>query len=237
MIFSLDFSWLADPLYVKWLLNGLATTLAITFVSTILVFAVGICGAAAAHLKIPVLAPLAEVFVDLFRNTPPLVQLFFLYFMLSGIGLSFTDPVSGNKIPLFSGFACVVLSLALYNGAIAIEVIRSGFGAVPEQTIEGARSLGFSRRQIFMNIELPMALRLTIPGMTSNIVSLIKTSAQASLVAVTDVMYYATQIMLDSFLNLEVMMVLWLIYLALATVVAAGAKGISRVFRIPGFGT
>lgn len=236
MIFGLDFEWLADPLYQRWLLEGLGTTLAITGVGTVLMLIIGIAGAAIIHFNIPVAKPLTIVMIDLFRNTPPLVQLFFLYFMLSDLGLSYTSSVTGEKVPLLSGFACVVISLALYNGSIAIEIIRSGINSVPRQTVEGGQSMGYSRVQIFRWIELPIALRLTIPNMTSNVVSLIKTSAQAALVAVTDIMFFATQIMLETFLNLEVMIVLWLIYLAITTAVVLLAKQIARALAIPGFG-
>ncbi|VVN80080.1 amino acid ABC transporter permease [Pseudomonas fluorescens] len=236
MLLGLDFSWLADPVYLRWFATGLGTTLALSLIGTLCMFIVGIVGVATMHFKVPVLAQLTVILVDLFRNTPPLVQLFFLYFMLSDLGATVTDPLSGGSIPLFSGFTCVVMSLVLFNGAIAIEVLRSGIGAVPVQTVEGARSLGYTRLQIFRLIELPLALRLTIPGMTNNIVSLIKTSAQASLVAVADVMYYATQVMLETFLNIEVMIVLWVVYLSIATLVALAARMIARSVMIPGVG-
>lgn len=235
-MFGLDFSWLGDPLYQSWFMKGLATTLLLSVVAGILSILIGIVGAAILHFKIPFLAPLTVVLIDLFRNTPPLVQLFFFYFMLSDVGLSFTDPLTGNTIPVFSGFTCVVLSLCTFNGAIAIEIIRSGISSVPSQTVEGAISLGYTRRQVFKTMELPLALRMTVPLMTNNVVSIIKTSAQASLVAVTDITYYATQVTLETFLNVEVMIVLWLIYVAIATFVSLGARTISRAVRIPGYG-
>jgi len=236
MLLGLDFGWLADPLYIRWLINGTLMTILISVVGMAAAGAVGVAGAAVIHLRVPVLHDLARLLVELFRNTPPLVQLFFLYFMLSDMGLSFTD-AAGRSIPLFGGFTCVVLSLGLYNGAVAVEIIRSGITAVPRQTIEGARSLGYSRAQIFREIELPMALRLTMPAMTNNIVSLIKTSAQASLIAVADVMYYASQIMLENFRNLEVMLVIWIIYLLIASGFAGAARMVEHLLRIPGFGS
>ncbi|MBV2143797.1 amino acid ABC transporter permease [Falsochrobactrum sp. TDYN1] len=236
MLFGLDFEWLSDPLYQRWLLDGLGTTLAIAALGTVLMLVIGIAGAAIIHFNIAVAKPFTIIMIDLFRNTPPLVQLFFLYFMLSDLGMTYTDATTGERIPLLSGFACVVLSLALYNGSIAIEIIRSGINSVPRQTVEGAQSMGYSRLQIFRWIELPIALRLTIPNMTSNVVSLIKTSAQAALVAVTDIMFFATQITLETFRNLEVMIVLWLIYLVITTAVVLLAKQIAKALTIPGFG-
>ncbi|MGF7159829.1 polar amino acid transport system permease protein [Rhodoligotrophos appendicifer] len=233
---ELDFGWLADPLYQQWLLRGVGTTLLLSALGIVLMLIIGILGAACLHFKLPVLELVVTIIVELLRNTPPLVQLFFLYFLLSEIGLSLTDPATGRSIPLFTGFTCVVLSLGLYNGAIAVEIIRSGLLAVPRETIEGARSLGYTRLQIFRYVELPMGLRLTIPAMTNNVVSLIKTSSQAVLVAVADLMYYATQIMLENFRNLEVMVLIWVIYILIATFAVLVIGRIAAATRIPGYG-
>lgn len=234
---TLDFNWLADPFYQLWLLRGLGTTILMGLYGIVLMLAIGIAGALCLHFRIPVLDTVVTVLVELFRNTPPLVQLFFLYFMLSEIGLTLTDPVTGRSVPLFSGFTCVVLSLGLYNGAIAVEIIRSGLLAVPPQTVEGARSLGYTRLQTFRHVELPIGLRLSMPAMTNNVVSLIKTSSQAALVAVADIMYGATQIMLETFRNLEVMLLIWVIYIVIASLAVMAMRWIGQAFRIPGYGT
>jgi polar amino acid transport system permease protein len=233
---SLDFAWLADPLYQHWLLRGLGNTVLMSLLGIVMMFAVGVVGAACIHFRVPVLDTLTTILVELFRNTPPLVQLFFLYFMLSEIGLSFTDPHTGRSVPLFTGFTCVVLSLGLYNGAIAVEIIRSGLLAVPSQTVEGARSLGYSRLKTFRHVELPIGLRLSVPAMTNNIVSLIKTSSQAALVAVADIMYGATQIMVETFRNLEVMLLIWAVYVLIASLAVMAIRRIASVFRMPGYG-
>lgn len=233
---SLDFAWLADPLYQHWLLRGLGNTVLMSLLGIVMMFAVGVVGAACIHFRVPVLDTLTTILVELFRNTPPLVQLFFLYFMLSEIGLSFTAPQTGRSVPLFTGFTCVVLSLGLYNGAIAVEIIRSGLLAVPSQTVEGARSLGYSRLKTFRHVELPIGLRLSVPAMTNNIVSLIKTSSQAALVAVADIMYGATQIMVETFRNLEVMLLIWAVYVLIASLAVMAIRRIASVFRMPGYG-
>ena len=234
---SLDFTWLGDHLYQQWLLWGIVTTILLSLLGMALMLAVGIAGAAALHFRLPLLERLTTILVELFRNTPPLVQLFFLYFMLSQIGLNLTDPRTGRHTPLFTGFTCVVLSLGLYNGAIAVEIIRSGLLAVPTQTVEGARSLGYSRFQVFRYVELPIGLRLSVPAMANNVVSLIKTSSQASLVAVADIMYGATQIMLETFRNLEVMLLIWTIYVIIASLAVIGVKRVALAWRMPGYGT
>lgn len=233
---SLDYTWLADSLYQQWLLRGIGTTILMSCCGVVLMFVIGIAGAACLHFRVPVLETVVTVLVELFRNTPPLVQLFFLYFMLSEVGLKLTDPTTGRAVPLFTGFTCVVLSLGLYNGAIAVEIVRSGLLGVPSQTVEGARSLGYSRLQIFRHVELPIGLRLSVPAMTNNIVSLIKTSSQAALVAVADIMYGATQIMVETFRNLEVMLLIWALYIVIASLSVVVVRWIASRFRMPGFG-
>jgi polar amino acid transport system permease protein len=233
---SLDFSWLSDPVYQVWLLRGVGTTVAMCVCGIALMFVIGIVGAAFIYFKTPVVETLTTIVVELLRNTPPLVQLFVLYFTLSELGFSFKNVATGQQIPIFSGFTCMVLSLALYNGAIAVEIIRSGLHAVPHATVEAARSLGYTRLRTFWHIELPMAMRLSVAPMTNNIVSLIKTSSQAAFVAVADVMYYATQITLENFRNLEVMLMVWVVYLIMTSIAAAIVGRIGNAVKIPGYG-
>jgi polar amino acid transport system permease protein len=233
---NMDFSWLGDSLYQSLLLKGVGITVLMSLLGTVLMLVIGIAGAMCLHFRVPVLQTLVTVLVELLRNTPPLVQLFFLYFMLSEIGLQLVDFGTGRSIPIFSGFVCVVLSLGLYNGAIAVEIVRSGLYGVPSQTVEGARSLGYTRFQVFRHVELPIGLRLTTSAMTNNVVSLIKTSSQASLVAVADIMFAATRISVESFRNLEVMLLIWVLYVALASLAVFAMHRIALAFRMPGYG-
>jgi polar amino acid transport system permease protein len=233
---NLDYSWLGDGLFQALLLKGVGTTVLMSLLGIVLMLAIGVAGAFCLHFKIPVMQTLVTVLVELLRNTPPLVQLFFLYFMLSEIGLQFVAPGTGRSVPLFSGFVCVVLSLGLYNGAIAVEIVRSGLYGVPSQTVEGARSLGYTRFQVFRHIELPIGLRLATSAMTNNVVSLIKTSSQASLVAVADIMFAATRISVETFRNLEVMLLIWVLYVALASLAVFVMHRIASAFRMPGYG-
>ena len=233
---SIDFSWLADPVYQGWLLTGIQNTLLLSMWGTILMLVLGILGAASVHFRIPVIAQVVTVLVELFRNTPSLVQLFFLYFMLSEMGLHFTDSETGRNVPLFSGFVCGVMMLGLYNGSIAVDIIRSGLLSVPRETVEGATALGYSRFQTFLYVELPIGLRLTIPLMINNIVTLIKTSSQAALVAVADLMYSATQVIMETFRSLEVMITIWVIYIVIVSIAVYAIGWVQRLSRIPGYG-
>ncbi|MCO5158515.1 MAG: amino acid ABC transporter permease [Aquamicrobium sp.] len=233
---NLDFTWLTNPVYQGWLLTGISNTLLLSLFGLVLMLVIGVLGAACVHFRTPVMAPVVTILVELYRNTPSLVQLFFLYFMLSEMGLHFIDPETGRNIPLFSGFTCGVIMLGLYNGAIAVEIIRSGLLAVPKETIEAAHALGYSRFQIFTLVELPIGMRLTIPLMTNNVVTLIKTSSQAALVAVADLMYSATQIISETFRSMEVMMTVLVIYVIIVTASVVVIGWIAKATRMPGYG-
>lgn len=231
----LDFGWLLDPVYSGWLLQGLKNTLLLSGTGFLFMVIFGVLGAMCLHFRVPVLESVMTVLVELARNTPSLVQLFFLYFMLSEMGLHFTDAATGRKIPIFSGFVCGVLMLGFYNGAIAVDVIRSGLLAVPKQTVEGAKALGYSSWQIFRWVELPIGLRLTTPLMTNNIVALIKTSSQAALVAVPDLMYAATQVIMENFKSAEVMIVIWILYVLIVSLVVFVIGRLAALTQMPGY--
>lgn len=233
---SFSFDWFADPLYMEWLGRGILTTLALAALGIVFMLIIGIGGAYCLRYRVPVLSGIITILVELFRNTPPLVQLFILYFTLPELGLTIGGDATHPGVPLFNGFVCVVISLALYNGALAIEIIRSGLGAVPSATIEAAISLGYRRNQIFRQVELPIGLRLCTPHMINNVVSLVKTSSQASLVAVGDIMFYANQISLETFMNFEVMVVVLALYLTIVSMTVYGARLIEKRFRMHGYG-
>src|SRR5207253_6841069 len=109
-------------------------------------------------------------FIALFRNTPPLVQLYFFYFALGPL----VPKVDGA--PLLGSFGWAVVSLTLLETAFAAEIYRSGIEAVPKAMVEAAASLGYSRWQVYRLIMLPLALRATMPAMTNNLVNLVKTT-------------------------------------------------------------
>ena len=230
------FDWFADPLYIEWLLRGIVTTIEISALAMVFMLGIGVLGAYILHHRIRFVAPLVTVLVELFRNTPPLVQLFLLYFTLPDLGITVKSIVTHQDVPLFNGFVCVVISLSLYNGALAVEIIRSGLASVPEATIEAARSLGYGRNQIFRQVELPIGIRLSFSSMINNVVSLIKTSSQASLVAVGDIMFFANQIALETFRNFEVMLVILALYLAIVSLTVLAARRIEIRLLMHGYG-
>lgn len=235
-MFGLDYSWLLDPVYQQWLLQGVVQTLQLAALSSVIAIAVGLAGALGLTFKIAWLDALIELFVELFRNTPPLLQMLFFYFTLTQIGFTTTDPVTGLQVPLVSAFASATVSLSLFGGALCIEAFRSGFDAVPKATLEAARSLGYSRWGLFLYVQAPIASRISLPPLTNVLTNLFKTTSQASVITVPELMYAAGQIYNDTFRTLEVMLLVLLIYVVLVSLLVWIIGWAGRRLAYPGYG-
>lgn len=235
-MFGLDYSWLLDPTYQQWLLQGVVQTLELAALSSVIAIVIGLAGALGLTFKIAWLDALIELFVELFRNTPPLLQMLFFYFTLTQIGFTATDAVTGLQVPLVSAFASATVSLSLFGGALCIEAFRSGFDAVPKATLEAARSLGYSRWGLFVHVQAPIASRICLPPLTNVLTNLFKTTSQASVITVPELMYAAGQIYNDTFRTLEVMLLVLLIYVVLVSLLVWFIGWVERRLAYPGYG-
>jgi polar amino acid transport system permease protein len=233
---GLDFSWLSDPSYQRWLLQGLGNTILLAIVSSVLAVLIGMAGTFVLLLRHPVLDRALGAYIELFRNTPPLLQMLFFYFTLTSLGLTIHDAASNRDVPLLNAWSCAALSLSLFGGALCIEAFRSGFDAIPRATIEAARSLGYSRLALFRRVQVPIASRICLPALTNIITNLFKTTSQASVITVPELMYYAGQIYNENFRTLEVMMLVLVIYVVLVTFIALGLGRVEKMLAYPGYG-
>ena len=175
-------------------------------------------------------------YIQLFRNTPPLVQLYFFYFAI-GTLLPKVATDYGGQEPMLGAFAWAVISLSFFAGAFNVEIFRSGIEAVPDSTVEAAEALGFSRLHIYKDITLPLAFRVVLPALNNNLVNLVKTTTLAYAIAVPEMLYEANQIWSDNVNVTEMMIFLLLIYFALVGVLVWGMNRWERALKIPGFGT
>lgn len=186
---------------------------------TLLVSGLGLAGAAVLALGTALLRlsgsvvgqALARGYLELIRNTPLLVQIFFIYFVLApAIGL---DRMSS-----------AVLSLSLFEGAYASEIIRAGILGVPRGQWEGALSLGMTRGSIYRRVILPQALRNVLPPLTSQGVSLVKDSALVSTIAIYDLTMHGQAIIAETFLSFEIWFVVAAIYLLFTLTLSSLAR-------------
>ncbi|MGE4506854.1 MAG: amino acid ABC transporter permease [Desulfovibrionaceae bacterium] len=196
------------------LLAGLWVTLRVTALSFVLAFAFGLLAALCRLSGSPVAALLARVYLETIRNTPLLIQIFFMYFVLS--------PILGME-----SFASAVLALSLFEGAYASEIFRAGIESVDKGQWEAARSLGGGSWFTYVHVVLPQAVRRIIPPLLGQGVSLIKDSALVSTIAVYDLTMQGMSIVSDTFLTFEVWFTVAGVYLALNLTLAGVVRLVS----------
>ena len=196
-----------DGVVIGPLLQGLFITLQITVWSLVLSFFIGLITALLRLSNSPMGLLLSNTYLELIRNTPLLVQIFVVYFVLA---------------PIFDvgRFAAAVLALSLFEGAYASEIIRAGILSVQKGQWEAARALGLNSASCYRHIILPQAIRKMIPPLTSQSISLVKDSALVSTIAIYDLTMQGQQIVAETFLTFEVWLTVAFIYLILTTFIS-----------------
>jgi len=201
------------------LVQGLLITIRISAISLVMAFALGLT-AALMRLSRSLLARVtARGYLETVRNTPLLVQLFFIYFVVS--------PVMG-----FSGFVSAVLALSLFEGAYASEIFRAGILSIKRGQWEAAHSVGLNTYQTYRLIILPQALRRILPPLTSQAVSLIKDSALVSTIAIYDLTMQGQAIIAETFLVFEIWFTVAAIYLTMTLILSATVFYMEKRFQI-----
>ena len=211
-------------------LQGLGTTLKLSAYCLVASVALGALLAGLTNSRSVVVRRAVAGFVQLFRNTPPLVQLYFFYFALGPV----LPRIDGT--PILGSFGWAVVSLTLLEAAFAAEIFRAGIEAVPKAMIEAAESLGYSRWQTYRRVVLPLAIRVTMPAMTNNLINLVKTTTLAYAIAVPELLYMSAQIWSEQ-VNVPAMMVVLLIsYIAIVGIINQVMQWLEQRLRVPGFG-
>jgi polar amino acid transport system permease protein len=182
------------------LLKGLGLTVKISAVSLVLAFFIGLITALLRLSSSIVARMISRIYLELIRNTPLLIQLFVIYFIIS---------------PVFniSPFISAILALSLFEGAYASEIIRGGINAVPGGQWESAYSLGLNSMDTYRYIILPQTLKQVLPPLTGQAVSLIKDSALVSTIAIFDLTMAGQAIISETFLTFEIWFTVAVIYL------------------------
>ena len=211
-------------------ITGFWMTVKLSIVCIVGSVVIGIVGAWIQGSRLRLARTLVYWYIQAFRNTPPLVQLYFFYF---GLG---TLLRSGGGQPLVTNVTWAIISLSFFAGAFNVEIFRAGVEAVPRTTIEAAESLGFSRLQAYLRVVFPLAFRISLPALNNNLVNLVKTTTLAYAIAVPEMLYVSSQIWSDE-LNVPVMMnVLLIAYFLLVGILVYGMHRWERALRVPGFG-
>ncbi|MEW6259600.1 MAG: amino acid ABC transporter permease [Thermodesulfobacteriota bacterium] len=197
----------------RWgpLMQGMGMTLALSGISLILSWAVGITAALMRLSHSIVAAAISRGYTEFIRNTPLLVQLFFIYFVLGPI---FDIPKT----------TAAVTALSIFEGAYVGEIIRSGITSIDKTQWESAYSLGMNLSQTYRWIILPQAIRRVLPPLTSQTVSLVKDSSLVSAIAVADLTLQGQIIIADTFLTFEIWFTVAAMYLIVTTFLSVAAS-------------
>lgn len=184
-------------------LDGLAMSAFVTVWSLLLSFAIGLVAALARLSSNRILSGATVSYIEIFRNTPFLVQLFFFYYGLPQLGI-YIDPVTTG-----------IVALGLSNGAVNAEVIRSGLEAVDKGVVEAARSLGLKRFQTYRFVIIPIALRVAFRPLSSNFINLVLTTSVLLSITVNELMNNAMTVAATTFRPFEVYLAILVLYAAL----------------------
>lgn len=214
-----EWSWLPQLAY------GLLTTLEITAVCIGIGIVLGLLLAMARVYGVRWLRLLASAYIQFFRGTPLLVQLFLVYFGLPTWGISLSPLVSG------------ILALGLNTAAYQAEYFRGAIQAVERGQLMAARAVGMTLPQAIRHVILPQALRIVIPSWSNELILMLKYTSIVYMVTVLDLMGEGYRIAASNFRYFEVFIVVALFYLAIVFVVTQLLRLLERKVRIPGLGT
>ena len=186
------FEWAAVRHGLPYLLQGAGLTVLISAAAMVLALVLGLLLAVLTQARAAAPRALVAAYVEAFRNTPLLIQIFIVYFGLPQLGLRLS--------PFLSGLSALVLYAAAYN----TEIFRAGLEAVPFGQHEAARSIGLTGPQALRYVIVPQAMRIAFPALGNNLVSLVKNSSLVSTIGMVELMFVANDISFNNFRSFEI---------------------------------
>jgi len=215
----LIYSWDDNGFTAGPLLQGLQVTMKISVISLFFSLVIGLVTAIFRLSSSPVASTLARIYLETSRNTPLLIQIFFIYFVLG--------PVLGlERVP------AAILALSLFEGAYASEIFRSGILSVSKGQYEAAYSLGHSSYHTYRYIILPQAVRTMLPPLTSQTISLIKDSALVSTIAIYDLTMQAQALIAETYLTFEIWFTVAAMYLIITLILSMVVSLLERRMKL-----
>jgi glutamate/aspartate transport system permease protein len=221
--------------YADWILAGLRTTALLSLSSWLIALAVGTAMGVLRTVPSRLLRALAAAYVELFRNVPLLVQLFIWYFVApelvpEGAGRWFKE-----LHPVLQQFLAATACLSFFTGARICEQVRAGIEALARGQRAAALALGLTLPQAYRHVLVPMAFRIIVPPLTSEMLNLFKNSAVASTIGLLELAAMGRQLVDYTAQPYESFIVVTLVYVAVNLVVLAAMRAVERRARVPGF--
>ncbi len=214
--------WSVIPTYFNYLMSGLAMTLIISALSISIGFGGGILIGLARISRNKVVYGISTVYVEAFRGTPLLVQIFLVYFGIASFGI-FLDP-------FFAGTAVLAMNTAAYQA----EIFRGGVQSIPKGQMEASRSMGLSYNHSMFQIIIPQALRNSLPSYTNEFITMIKDSSLVFTIGVTEFFFAGREVAADTFQPFVVYIFIAIMYFIVTFSTSRVMRYVERRFAIPG---
>jgi arginine/lysine/histidine transport system permease protein len=216
----LDFSVIGT--YFNYFITGLQMTLIIAIVSITLGFLGGLFIGVCRISKNRLIYGLSTIYVEAFRGTPLLVQIFLVYSGLPSFGI-YLDPITAGLI-----------ALSMNTAAYQAEIFRGGVQSIPKGQMEAARSMGLSYNQAMLQIIVPQALRNTLPSYTNEFITMIKDSSLVSTIGVVELVLTARNVIAWTFQPFVVFIFIAILYFMLTFSTSKIMRYVEKRFAIPG---
>jgi len=221
MNLAVSFDWSFITENGDELLAGLRRTLEVSAIAIAGSFAIGlVLGAARAH-RVPVVSRIAGIYVEVIRNTPILVQIFFLFFALPQLGI------------ILEPFTVAWLAVTIWGGAFNTENFRAGFEAVPYRYREAGLALGFGRLATFFNVTLPIGGRIALPSSINTYISVVKNTSLMYVISYPELTTTALQINALTLQTIETFTVLAVSYLVIVWTMSASIRLLESHLALP----
>ena len=228
--YQFDWAIVLSGKYFEWLVSGVEVTIQLSAVSIALSFLLGLVIAVMRMSRVRPVRWFALGYLEFFRNTPLLVQIFFWYF---GSYKILPKAINDWLVSTNFEFAAAVIALTIYTSAFIAEDIRSGVLSIPKEQMEASRSSGFSYIRSMRYIILPQAVRITVPPLINQFLNVVKNSSLAMTIGVAELTYQARQVESYTFKGFEAFTAATVVYLAMSLVITAAVTWYSKTVLSP----
>lgn len=219
---ELDFNFIISSL--PHFLKATVVTIELAIISIILSILIGLIIEVARYFNIKWVNIVSKGYIEFSRNTPLLIQVFFLYYGLTKLGIK------------LSGFACGVIGLSFLGGAYMAESFRGGIDAVAKSQIESGQALGLSKKQILRYIVIPMSFSISIPSIVANCIFLVKETSIIGSIAVAELMFVTKDVIGMYYKTNEALILVVAFYLIILLPISIISRVLERRLRHGEFG-
>lgn len=217
---SYNFQWNVIWQYKGLFVNGIFNTLSVSVITILLSAVIGLFVGLGRISTRRIFRVASTCYVEIVRNTPLLIQLFFIYFGLAQIGL------------IIAPFLCIVIALTFHYASYAGEILRANILSIGRGQGEAALALGMTTTQANMRIILPQAIHRGVPALGNQLVYLVKDSSLMAFFGMHDIMYAGTRIQVETWRVFEGYVIIGIIYLVLSTILTIGLKSLEAKMAI-----